>query len=156
MRWWSDCTANWREKWSKVRTERNHAREEIKALRSKLEFAIKDTNTLKYEYQELESQNEHLKKEIDKIHTILLKYAGQFEQQIITILESDPELKNAFGINELLKMYSNVTSNEPHSISPKEMFQITNPRNEDCIPNRYKLKILFFYFSNFGKMQYNL
>ncbi|NXG89750.1 C102A protein, partial [Stercorarius parasiticus] len=28
MRWWSDCTANWREKWSKVRAERNRAREE--------------------------------------------------------------------------------------------------------------------------------
>lgn len=26
MRWWSDCTANWREKWSKVRAERNRAR----------------------------------------------------------------------------------------------------------------------------------
>ncbi|KAB5558752.1 hypothetical protein PHYPO_G00020880 [Pangasianodon hypophthalmus] len=28
MRWWSDCTANWREKWSKVRAERNRARDE--------------------------------------------------------------------------------------------------------------------------------
>ncbi|GBO43246.1 hypothetical protein AVEN_251950-1 [Araneus ventricosus] len=33
MRWWSDCTANWREKWSKVRTERNKAREETRVLR---------------------------------------------------------------------------------------------------------------------------
>ncbi|NWR24193.1 C102A protein, partial [Emberiza fucata] len=31
MRWWSDCTANWREKWSKVRAERNRAREEAPA-----------------------------------------------------------------------------------------------------------------------------
>uniref|UniRef100_G1QS18 Coiled-coil domain-containing protein 102A n=1 Tax=Nomascus leucogenys TaxID=61853 RepID=G1QS18_NOMLE len=33
MRWWSDCTANWREKWSKVRAERNRAREELAGAR---------------------------------------------------------------------------------------------------------------------------
>ncbi|NXJ54026.1 C102A protein, partial [Spizaetus tyrannus] len=37
MRWWSDCTANWREKWSKVRAERNRAREEVRQLRHRLE-----------------------------------------------------------------------------------------------------------------------
>lgn len=25
MRWWSDCTANWREKWSKVRSNSQHS-----------------------------------------------------------------------------------------------------------------------------------
>jgi len=29
LRWWSDCTANWREKWTKVRSERNRARDEV-------------------------------------------------------------------------------------------------------------------------------
>ena len=33
MRWWSDCTANWREKWNKARNERNKAREENRQLR---------------------------------------------------------------------------------------------------------------------------
>ncbi|KAF8768201.1 coiled-coil domain-containing protein 102A-like isoform X1 [Argiope bruennichi] len=63
MRWWSDCTANWREKWSKVRTERNKAREETRVLRGKLEVAAKECNTLKREKQELYSQIERLKKE---------------------------------------------------------------------------------------------
>lgn len=49
MRWWSDCTANWREKWSKVRNERNKAREEARQLRNKLESAVKDANDLKRE-----------------------------------------------------------------------------------------------------------
>ncbi|XP_058532851.1 coiled-coil domain-containing protein 102B isoform X2 [Ochotona princeps] len=44
MRWWSDCTANWREKWSKVRAERNSAREESRQLRIKLEMAMKELN----------------------------------------------------------------------------------------------------------------
>ncbi|XP_043527017.1 coiled-coil domain-containing protein 102A isoform X3 [Frieseomelitta varia] len=102
MRWWSDCTANWREKWSKVRNERNMAREEAKMLRAKLEIAVKDANSYKHECQELELQNEQLKKEMEKIHMILLKHAGQFDQQIFTVLESDPQLRNTLGSHNIL------------------------------------------------------
>jgi chromosome segregation ATPase len=34
MKWWSDCTLNWREKWSQVRAERNAAREELKRMKA--------------------------------------------------------------------------------------------------------------------------
>lgn len=112
MRWWSDCTANWREKWSKVRNERNAARDEAKALRAKLEIAAKDANTFKHESQEMELQNEQLKKEMEKIHMILLKHAGQFDQQIFTILESDPQLRATFGLDEQLEFYSNMESSD--------------------------------------------
>ncbi|XP_015429976.1 PREDICTED: coiled-coil domain-containing protein 102A [Dufourea novaeangliae] len=112
MRWWSDCTANWREKWSKVRNERNMAREEAKMLRAKLEIAVKDANSYKHECQELELQNEQLKKEMEKIHMILLKHAGQFDQQIFTVLESDPQLRSTLGIEEFLKFYNNVERSE--------------------------------------------
>ncbi|XP_006837649.1 PREDICTED: coiled-coil domain-containing protein 102B [Chrysochloris asiatica] len=47
MRWWSDCTANWREKWSKVRAERNSAKEEGRQLRLKLEMTMKELSALK-------------------------------------------------------------------------------------------------------------
>ncbi|KAB0796948.1 hypothetical protein PPYR_11009 [Photinus pyralis] len=90
MRWWSDCTANWREKWSKVRSERNKARDEAKQLRSKLDSALKDANVYKREKQEIELQNEQLKKEIEKIHLLLLKHAGQFDGQIFEALGEDP------------------------------------------------------------------
>ncbi|XP_009191159.2 coiled-coil domain-containing protein 102B isoform X5 [Papio anubis] len=59
MRWWSDCTANWREKWSKVRAERNSAREEGRQLRIKLEMAMKELSTLKKK-QSLPPQKEAL------------------------------------------------------------------------------------------------
>ncbi|XP_043461131.1 coiled-coil domain-containing protein 102A isoform X2 [Leptopilina heterotoma] len=121
MRWWSDCTANWREKWSKVRNERNKSREEAKVLRTKLEIAIKDANTYKHEAQDVELQNEQLKKEMDKIHMILLKHAGKFDQQIVSILESDPQLRNALDIDELLEVYNNVEqSDNSTSIENKE------------------------------------
>lgn len=39
MRWWSECTASWRQKWSTVRDERNRSREEGYLLRIALEEA---------------------------------------------------------------------------------------------------------------------
>ena len=44
MRWWSECTANWREKWSKVRAERNRYKDELKRLSLKHEAALADLN----------------------------------------------------------------------------------------------------------------
>lgn len=58
MRWWSDCTANWREKWSKVRTERNKVREELRILRTKLEVATKENGVLRRDKQEIEVELE--------------------------------------------------------------------------------------------------
>lgn len=63
MRWWSDCTANWREKWSKVRNERNKAREENRQLRAKLEQLVKECTILKRQNQEVQAENVKLKKE---------------------------------------------------------------------------------------------
>lgn len=67
MRWWSDCTANWREKWSKVRTERNKSREESKMLRTKLEMALKDCSAIRREKQSIEHENEFLRVEIERL-----------------------------------------------------------------------------------------
>ncbi|XP_063699390.1 coiled-coil domain-containing protein 102A isoform X2 [Culicoides brevitarsis] len=67
MKWWSDCTQNWREKWSKVRTERNKARDEVKQLRASLETAQKDV--------------ENYKREMEKLHLLMLKHAGQFKKE---------------------------------------------------------------------------
>ncbi|NWR64449.1 C102B protein, partial [Bucorvus abyssinicus] len=60
MRWWSDCTANWREKWSKVRGERNKAREEARQLRIKLDSVVKELSMLKKINQGLVSEKENL------------------------------------------------------------------------------------------------
>lgn len=80
MKWWSDCTANWREKWSKVRTERNKARDEAKHLRGSLEAAVKESNAYKREKIDLELQITQLRKEMDKIHMLMMRHAGQFNK----------------------------------------------------------------------------
>lgn len=63
MRWWSDCTANWREKWSKVRAERNRARDEVRQLRQRLDTLTKELTSVRRERQELVSENEALRQE---------------------------------------------------------------------------------------------
>lgn len=116
MKWWSECTSNWREKWAKVsqfqlwifpefseifsnnlliskiflkvRNERNQAREESKQLRAALESAIKDSNSYKREKHELEVQITQLKKEMEKVHISLIKHAGQINEPDREISES--------------------------------------------------------------------
>ncbi|NWH69411.1 C102B protein, partial [Piaya cayana] len=61
MRWWSDCTADWREKWSKVRAERNKAREEARRLRIALDDVVKELSVLKKINQDLLNEKENLK-----------------------------------------------------------------------------------------------
>lgn len=61
-----------------VRNERNKARDEAKQLRTSLEAAIKESNSYKREKNELELQINQLKSEMEKIHMLLLKHAGQF------------------------------------------------------------------------------
>ncbi|KAI5631811.1 hypothetical protein NE865_15480 [Phthorimaea operculella] len=70
MRWWSDCTANWREKWSKVRNERNKAREEAKQLKAKLDLITKEFNTIKSDKTDLEQQIHELKNDNEKLLSI--------------------------------------------------------------------------------------
>uniref|UniRef100_A0A8C4U0H7 C102B protein n=1 Tax=Falco tinnunculus TaxID=100819 RepID=A0A8C4U0H7_FALTI len=60
MRWWSDCTANWREKWNKVRGERNKAHEEARQLRIKLDNVVKELSMLKKVNQDVVSEKENL------------------------------------------------------------------------------------------------
>ncbi|XP_052417050.1 coiled-coil domain-containing protein 102A [Carassius gibelio] len=67
MRWWSDCTANWREKWSKVRAERNRARDEVRQLRQRLDALTKELTGARRERQELVAENEQLRLEAQRV-----------------------------------------------------------------------------------------
>lgn len=97
MRWWSDCTANWREKWSKVRAERNKCREEVRLLRQKLEALSKELTAVKREKQELFNENEQLRLEAawikngqDGEHTVDNKLVSEKESVILNIPEQEP------------------------------------------------------------------
>ncbi|XP_075252762.1 coiled-coil domain-containing protein 102A-like [Convolutriloba macropyga] len=58
MKWWSDCTQNWREKWSKVRSERNVAREELKAINKRLDDTLQQVEKVQQEKKLLKAELE--------------------------------------------------------------------------------------------------
>lgn len=95
MRWWSDCTANWREKWSKVRAERNKAREEVRQMRQKLESVMKELAAMKREKQELLNEKEQLRKETKAAETQSEALVNLEEYELNT-LEQEPvkDVKN--------------------------------------------------------------
>ena len=62
---------------SQVRNERNLAREEIKQLQTKLDCAIKESNTYHRQRLNLEVHNEQMRKELEQIHLLLLKHVGK-------------------------------------------------------------------------------
>ena len=47
-RWWSECAANWRDKWTKVRLERNKAVEEAREIKTKAERVEKEMDGVRY------------------------------------------------------------------------------------------------------------
>ena len=88
MRWWSDCTANWREKWGKVRAERNKAREENRQLKLKLEAAAKEISNLKREKLLAHEIQTKLHKEVEKLERELKK-----DRRLIPSARVEPSLK---------------------------------------------------------------
>ena len=53
-RWWSECTVRWREKWGKVKNQRNKLQEEVETLQGRNKALI-------IEYTKLKENNEILK-----------------------------------------------------------------------------------------------
>uniref|UniRef100_A0A0N5BSG1 Coiled-coil domain-containing protein 102B n=1 Tax=Strongyloides papillosus TaxID=174720 RepID=A0A0N5BSG1_STREA len=66
MRWWSDCTASWREKWKTVKKEKNEAREEVEQLKKQLESMI-------YLYEQEKEKNKQLEEKIFELEKISQK-----------------------------------------------------------------------------------
>ena len=69
MRWWSDCTANWREKWGKVRAERNRLREEVKILYGRNDVLTQELANAKRDLEDYVIENESLKHDLEKVQS---------------------------------------------------------------------------------------
>jgi coiled-coil domain-containing protein 102A len=79
MRWWSECTASWREKWSTVRDERNRARDESHTLRAALDEC----------HEQLE-QAHCLKRQVDA-------QLSKYKAQIYRLSRDKPPLEGQVG-----------------------------------------------------------
>uniref|UniRef100_T1JPH0 Myosin tail domain-containing protein n=1 Tax=Strigamia maritima TaxID=126957 RepID=T1JPH0_STRMM len=106
MRWWSDCTANWREKWSKVRTERNKAREESRIFRTKFDASVKECNNLKREKQDLENELHAVRDEILQLKLQKSPNNNNLPALVMATPERDvtSEKKEKLGHSEPLKL----------------------------------------------------
>ncbi|OQR77599.1 coiled-coil domain-containing protein 102A, partial [Tropilaelaps mercedesae] len=65
--WWSDCTNNWRDKWSKARAERNEAKEELRRMRTTCEQHTKELESLVSERSTLEQEIINLRSEVHRL-----------------------------------------------------------------------------------------
>uniref|UniRef100_A0A915PLW4 Uncharacterized protein n=1 Tax=Setaria digitata TaxID=48799 RepID=A0A915PLW4_9BILA len=63
MRWWSECTASWRQKWSTVRNERNRAREEGHSLREENKKLLSAKRAVEAENSRMKTHMHLLQKE---------------------------------------------------------------------------------------------
>ncbi|XP_062836644.1 coiled-coil domain-containing protein 102B isoform X2 [Anolis carolinensis] len=114
MHWWSDCTGNWRKKWSTIRAEKNKAYEEGRQLKLQLEESMKELNSLK------------------KINEALLAERAEIETQNIW--------KSSFGSSE--KCWIKIDPLEKDSlkfVQSKNIFEIENIFQE-FYANGYPLK----------------
>lgn len=102
-------------------------------LRSKLDISLKDVNTYKRERQELETQNEQLRKELEKIHLLLLKHAGQWDHKLLEALESVDSEKDIptdeHGSNNITSGEDDRTSAEKDSGIEEYVLQGAVPRH---------------------------
>ncbi|NWX31969.1 C102B protein, partial [Notiomystis cincta] len=126
MRWWSDCTANWREKWSKVRGERNKAREEARQLRIKLDTVIKELSMLKRINQDLVSEKENLENGTawkTECSCSEISYIKK-DQNLLTFLEPEPlrdlnKITKIPGAEDTKKDVHKDQSNDNKNVTPK-------------------------------------
>lgn len=114
-----------REKWAKVRNERNMARDEVKQLRAQLESTMKESNGFKREKHDLEIQVHQLQKEMEKIHHSLIKHASTTCKEVERDISGSPDqysndgLKNVNSEDGLVTKARSFSENE--SISESKM-----------------------------------
>ena len=125
MRWWSDCTANWREKWGKVRAERNKAREENRQLKLKLEAAVKEISNLKRERVAAQEIQAKLEKENEKLDRELKK-----DKRSIPSARVEPSLKEDSDYIDGVKNSSVYESTVPKIGAEKQFIDQILKKNE--------------------------
>ena len=93
MRWWSDCTANWREKWGRVRAERNKLREETKIIIGRNEALTRELTSTKQEIEDHILENQSVRNELTKCKMELKKLDKEKRTAVV-----EPHLVQSEGI----------------------------------------------------------
>jgi len=112
MRWWSGCTASWREKWSVVRNERNRAREEGSSLRVALDEAEERLDKLQTTKRAVDAELARTKARMQMLNRVgdhaLLENMDPDNSDSVTTLGHDDETETK------KKLSFNVATNTDH------------------------------------------
>ncbi|VDN08044.1 unnamed protein product [Thelazia callipaeda] len=117
MRWWTECTASWRQKWSAVRNERNRAREEGQSLRIALMEAKEENKKLLNAKRTVEAENSRMKAQMHLLHKERISNrmpievtTSQQQMPVIIMLDEDcqarPEYMHASTITDQPQNYA--------------------------------------------------
>ncbi|CAD5211441.1 unnamed protein product [Bursaphelenchus xylophilus] len=71
MKWWAECTEMWRERWSRVRDERNQARIAIDKLIKTLHEVQEDTLRYFDAKEEADKEIKRLREEVQQLRSEL-------------------------------------------------------------------------------------
>ncbi|XP_059147726.1 coiled-coil domain-containing protein 102A-like isoform X2 [Physella acuta] len=124
MRWWSDCTSNWREKWNKARNERNKAREENRILRAKLEALAKEFSRVKRENKEMFVEKEKVQ-ECSQVPSI--SSLNQSQEKLVELSEKEKTIlalsneKEFESLDDLSETSSSVSKISKDKLDEKEI-----------------------------------
>ena len=137
MRWWSECTANWRDKWSKVRAERNKFKDDIKRLTLKHEATLQD-----FHRQQIVQQPLHLPDPTLKVRNY---YPGGIQtktcrvQEVQTVKPSTTDV----GINTDYLDLSVTSHNMDFDILPtRQVMSVLNFASQNQFNSIYFITIL--------------
>ncbi|RWS09222.1 coiled-coil domain-containing protein 102A-like isoform X2 [Dinothrombium tinctorium] len=93
MKWWNDCSNNWRQKWTEVRNEKNRLKEECRNLKSKLEDV--ESECIGYKNELIKLQNERIPQ--------TCVYEQRFDRNLFESKENVSDTCNQFDMNDIIQ-----------------------------------------------------
>lgn len=119
LRWWSDCTANWRDKWTKVRIEKNKAVEEARLMK-------RDVDRLEFERDRLREENASLREELCEMRARYEDFISRGDVRI------EGSIARNFGImnNFFLSLNEDADHPEDNAMCSHNPWQMPVARNE--------------------------
>ena len=125
LKWWSDCTANWREKWNKEKTERRRLKDELGQLKSAYNQSLnEEIDRIKREFEEdhragieIGSRGSRgtLPKSMERSGVFSTESTANFELQEL-LAETSSALENEKSENVELKSEVERLSNEQNDL----------------------------------------
>ena len=78
---WAECTAEWRDRWEKMKRDRDTVLKKARSYKQKLEKTRDKVDILEEKIKELEEENKRLKDQLQQIESVEDGEVGEFERR---------------------------------------------------------------------------